>query len=385
MKKSLVALAALAAVGAASAQSSVTLFGVVDAAVSYYESKTTAPNGQSQKQSKWALSSGNESSSRIGVRGVEDLGGGLAASFWAEGSLDASTGNLGNSGATSVFDRRTTGSLSGPFGELRLGRDYAPTFWNDTIFDPFGTVGVGANALWMVGHQSLNTAGNPDYKFDYTRNSNSIGYFLPKNLGGLYGQVQYGFDEYVKITNGNVTDNSRAGRYGGGRIGYANGPLDVAFAYGRKILPGTGTTENYTDTMNLGASYDFKVVKVMGEYGQIKFKDRTANLANKVQGGLIGVTAPVGPGLIKASYAHVQGDWNAANTSKPKIDKFALGYVHNLSKRTALYATFAYTKGKNGAGINAAGASGLGGRLNGGFDTTTGKGYGYDFGLRHSF
>ncbi|MBS0426723.1 MAG: porin, partial [Proteobacteria bacterium] len=146
----LAALAALAVAGVASAQSSVTLFGIVDASISGYSSKSNlymdplvyladplAYFGQpgSVKQSKTALANSGYNTSRIGFRGTEDLGGGLAASFWLEAGISNDDGKKG----IDNFNRRSTVSLSGGFGEVRLGRDYTPTFWNDTVFDPFGT------------------------------------------------------------------------------------------------------------------------------------------------------------------------------------------------------------------------------------------------------
>src|SRR4051812_3948147 len=142
MKKTLIALAALATAGVASAQSSVTLFGVVDLS---YENVHTAAGRVS------GLAPSANSSSRLGFRGVEDLGGGMSASFWLEAAIApqsgiSSSGTTGNNqnppaagatplfnGATAgglTFNRRSTVSLSGGFGEVRLGRDYTPTFWN---------------------------------------------------------------------------------------------------------------------------------------------------------------------------------------------------------------------------------------------------------------
>jgi predicted porin len=150
MKKSVLALAVLGAfAGAASAQSSVTLFGVVDLNV------MTVDNGDRT----YSMGTDGMSSSRLGFRGVEDLGGGLKASFWLEAGVAPDTGrNAGTwgngdlplAGTTAregnqlFFNRRSTVSLSNQWGELRLGRDYTATFWNWTVFDPFGTNGVGA-------------------------------------------------------------------------------------------------------------------------------------------------------------------------------------------------------------------------------------------------
>ncbi|MFM2329662.1 MAG: hypothetical protein RLZZ494_1765, partial [Pseudomonadota bacterium] len=238
MKKSLIALAVLAASGAAMAQSSVTLFGVVDATYAY---------GSGSVSNKSQLTNSGYNSSRLGFRGVEDLGGGMSASFWLEAGLNNDNGtggvtNTNNQAATSTgggltFNRRSTVSLNGGFGEVRLGRDYTPQFWNLTVFDPFGTNGVGTT-------QTLNSSlGGPTT----IRASNSIGYFLPGNLGGFYGQGMYAFGNRAsnEVTAG--LDTSKNGTYVGGRVGYAQGPVDVALAYaktkfatGRSVDSGLG-------------------------------------------------------------------------------------------------------------------------------------------------
>ena len=433
MKKSLVALAVLAAAGAASAQSSVTLFGVVDAGVSYYSVKSafytntlfavpplTVPGGV--KRSQFALSNGGNASSRLGFRGTEDLGGGLAASFWLEAGINNDDGSKG----INNFNRRSTVSLSGGFGEVRLGRDYVPSFWNDTVFDPFGTVGVGQNLIGQVS-SNLATVRGPGSAVsasdNYVRSGNSIGYFLPPNLGGFYGQVMYALHENVKSSD-TAGSPSKRGRYVGGRFGYANGPLDIAAAYGESTaVDATGVTaaglptginsRNKLRTANLGASYDFGVVKLFGELSRVEdradftspilglggltFKDN-----DKYNGGLIGVTVPVGAGLIRASAARVKFKNDLGSFVTPptlfgttnldaSANKFAIGYVHNLSKRTALYATAARIRikhGENNPAIVGATTGGAPTFLSTGAGTTgfaPRSAYGYDFGLRHSF
>jgi len=413
MKKSLVALAALAVAGVASAQSSVTLFGVVDAAISGYSNKSdlavpslTSPFlPGSIKASRTVLSNSGYNSSRIGFRGTEDLGGGLAASFWLEAPISNDDGQTG----ISTFRRRSTVSLSGGFGEVRLGRDYSPTFWNDTVFDPFGTNGVGTN-LVSTANDAFNTfngaappvvAGVPSVLGNnYVRTSNSVGYFLPPNLGGFYGQLMYGFHEQNKYDPGAATptalNSQRTGRYVGGRFGYANGPLDVAASYGNSTVGDNffaGTTTS-VKTFNLGASYDFGVVKLFGEYSKAKNEVDVESfvLAQPtdidLKGWLLGATVPVGPGLIRVSYSAVKYDFNLpttffGTTSDPKANKFAIGYVHNLSKRTALYATVARLRDKNGAGLTLGGPSFVTSFGGGAYAPKTSTGY--DFGIRHAF
>jgi predicted porin len=384
MKKSLTALAALAVTGLASAQSSVTLFGVVDAGVSYQSATSrSATTGLTSKQSQWSVSNSGYNSSRIGFRGTEDLGGGLAASFWLEAPLSNDDGSN-----AIAFTRRSTVSLSGGFGEVRLGRDYSATFWNDTVFDPFGTNGSGSSVINTVSGSSA--LGNTNY----VRASNMVGYFLPPNLGGFYGQFQYGLNENVKTTATDTTaaTSSSAGRYVGGRFGYANGPLDVALSVGQNIAVDTTTLTRKIQTINLGASYDFGPVKLFGELSNVKNKfDLAAGDTHDTYNGyLIGASMPVGAGLIRASYSTVRYNAGAAGVTgeDPRANKFALGYVHNLSKRTALYATVARVNNRNDAaytgGLTAASTTGYG---------STGVSYsgvprsstGYDFGIRHAF
>jgi predicted porin len=350
MKKSLIALAVLASAGVASAQSSVTLFGIVDATLAF---------GKGSISNKTQLTNSGYNSSRLGFRGTEDLGGGMSASFWLEAGMNNDNGsgaptNLNNqasgtSAATAgtqglTFNRRSTVSLGGGWGELRLGRDYTPQFWNLTVFDPFGTNGVGTT-------QTLNSSlGGPVT----VRASNGIGYFLPGNLGGFYGQLQH-----YRGENANNVANDGTGT--ALRLGYANGPVNAALAY--------STTKYATGDIkstNLGGQWDFGVAKLMGHIS----RDRVSGSATG-KGGLIGALVPVGPGEIRLAYSTYKND--LAGT--PKTNKWALGYVHNLSKRTAVYATYARLKNSGGAAQ----------ALNGSGNAANQNSTGYDFGIRHSF
>jgi predicted porin len=390
---------------------------VVDASISGYSSTSRDQNGAtflnpfyvnqgSVKVSRRGLMNSGYNSSRLGFRGTEDLGGGLAASFWLEAPITNDDGQTG----VSTFARRSTVSLSGGFGEVRLGRDYTPTFWNDTVFDPFGTNGVGTNLVSTAnsafgafpGYASakttlVNTPNIPDVGgSNYTRASNSIGYFLPPNLGGFYGQLMYAFSEKTKYSPGLVTpavsNNSRQGRYVGGRFGYANGPLDVAVSYGSSTIADDyyyGITSK-VNTANLGASYDFGPVKLFGEFSRAKNKIDLGGTSAQysafvpeavLKGYLVGVTVPVGAGLIRASYSRVKFKTDLDDgLANPQASKLALGYVHNLSKRTALYATVARVSNKNGAALTVGGPTFIGNNVFIPKNST-----GYDFGIRHAF
>ncbi|MDM0069970.1 porin [Variovorax sp. J31P207] len=424
MKQSLVALAALAVAGVASAQSSVTLFGVMDAGVTNFSNKSDNALGNSATVNKIILQNSAYNSSRLGFRGTEDLGGGLAASFWLETAIgnDDGTAGAGFNNPTAInnqfFNRRSTLSLSGVFGELRLGRDYVPSFWNDCVFDPFGCNGVGTNLIFSASGfttQGATTNGfgaNPQQ----VRASNSIGYLLPPNLGGFFGQFMYAMNEQTSYDPGNLTpptasaivanptlansgNNARVGRYLGGRIGYTTGPLDVAFGAASSTIASNyflGTTTTL-DIWNIGASYDFGIVKLFTEYSNNKLKVDSSNpLVNPfgfaepgANGWLLGATVPVGPGLFRFLYSAVKYN-NVTPLNQvfgvadaPKADKWSFGYVHNLSKRTALYATVARVNNKNGADLTVGGPNYV--RTFGPAPLTPSSSTGYDFGIRHVF
>lgn len=352
MKKSLIALAVMAAAGAASAQSSVTLFGIVDATLQWSKS-SGEPNGDT----RFRVTNSGYNSSRLGFRGTEDLGGGMSASFWLEAGINNDDGTGTSAAGGLQFNRRSTVSLAGNWGEVRIGRDYTPQFWNLTVFDPFGTNGAGT---------TVTTAANLS-----TRLNNTIGYFLPRNLGGFYGQVMYGENELA-----NTSALVDSGTHFGARFGYAAGPFNVAVGFGRSQDMVAGATfVGDRDAWNVGGQWDFGVAKLMGQYAQLE--DDSA----EVKSWLIGALMPVGAGEIRASFSQAKTEVAGAD---PKVRRFAVGYVHNLSKRTAVYTTFAHTRADNSMAAPA-GMIGLYNSANGGATGAGGKTNVIDFGVRHSF
>jgi len=350
MKKSLLALAALTTfAGAASAQSSVTIGGIVDLAArsvkngSLGEIKTLSPEGLQ--------------SNRLVVRGVEDLGGGMRASFWLEGAIapdsggGASGGAPGASGGGHTWQRRSTLSLSGGFGEIRLGRDYTPTFWNHTIFDLFNTVGVAAQTNLMA---SANM-GTPVNSFATTlvRANNTIGYFLPSGLGGIYGQVMVAAGE-------GATGN----KYMGGRLGYAAGPINVAGAWGKTDK--TGPMLDDLVAWNVGASYKFSFMTLLGQYHEYEYRGST------LKNAYAGVSVPFGASTFKGTYGKT-GSFRSAT-------QIGLGYQYDLSKRTALYANYSKVDNERGSQFTASGSGVAPTAAQTGFKST-----GYEAGVRHAF
>jgi predicted porin len=360
MKKTLLALAALTAfAGAASAQSSVTVFGVVDLSVGQID------NGQVDR---FLMMTDGNASSRLGFRGVEDLGGGLKAGFWLESALAPDT-----SSAT-VFGRRTTVSLMGNWGEVRLGRDYTPTFWNWTVFDPFGTNGVGAAT--NLGLEVPQVAG-ANYG-TLVRADNTVGYFLPA-MGGLYGQAM------VSLGEGQFGNKIYAGR-----LGWASGPFNVAGSYGQTEISGTDDATNW----NIAGSWDFGFAKISGFYGNIE-ADNSAAFSQ--DNWFVAASVPFGAFTFKGSYGSVERDSNAGFCygampigtnaagnpigSRARTDcdasQWAIGATYDLSKRTTLYATYSSID-NNGTVFRTFGATNALGYTT---DTNTG----YQFGVRHSF
>ena len=344
MKKSLIALAVLAASGAAMAQSSVTLFGIVDTAVGYVD------NANAAGDSVYGLTTSGNATSRLGFRGVEDLGGGLKAGFWLEGEIFGDNGNANGFN----FQRRSTVSLMGGFGEVRMGRELTPSYSKTSSYDLFGQTGIGQFMGWTGNWYGIDgDSGNA------LRSSNMISYYTP-NFSGFTAGLGYGFDEQTT---------GKAGRYIGGYAAYDNGPLSVALSYDERNV-----AANFDrDTLPLAGSYNLNVVKLNAIVQQTK--DDVVGTDPKVNAYSLGVSAPMGAGEVKLQYAMY--DQKAIDS---KAHQLSLGYVHNLSKRTAVYGTVSYMDNKDDSNLGLA-AKNL---------KTAGPGFGesqtgVQVGIRHAF
>lgn len=338
MRKYLMVLVSVGAVGEAPAQSSVTLFGVLDMAVNHVRGSGEGATRKTQ------LMSGGDTTTKLVLRGAEDLGGGLTAGFWLALGLHGDTGTGFSSNSNNQANGRgapgelafgrSTLSVAGAFGEMRFGRDYVPAAWNTLEYDPFGDFG-GSLIL------PVSLAGFPSPTALHA--SNSIGYLLPPNIGGFYGQVTYamGENDSTSVLPGTRVSNRRDGSHTGWRFGYADGGLDIAIASGR-----TRYAAGDVRVRNLGVAYTFGPslagLIVMGEF----HADAVEPARGK--GVVAGMRLPIGAGEIKASYSRYQLEPGAA-ALRPVSSQIAVGYVHNLSKRTALYATAARIVNRNGA------------------------------------
>lgn len=331
MKKSIVALAVLGSfAGVAAAQSSVTLFGVVDAAARY-----TSANGQSVK----SLISGGSSTSRFGVRGVEDLGGGLKAGFWLESAINVDSGTTD----AAFWARRSTVSLMGNFGEVRLGRFKTSARLQIEEFDPTATTGLGSVANL---YSALGSG------FDLSRYSNEATYILPGNLSGFYGSADAAAGE------------GTANKMFSGRVGYKLDAFNVSAAYAE-----TGVNSKFKLT-TVGGSYDFGMAKALLTYSTTEFGTHEQKIFT------LAATAPLGNGSLWASYTDANYSRGTSAAISGDAVQYAAGYIYNLSKRTALYTTVALID--NGAGATFALPSSPA-------VVSNGRSSGVDVGVKHSF
>jgi predicted porin len=318
MKKSLLALAVLGAfAGSAVAQSSVTLYGVADANI------TSAKGGTNRLTS---VGSGGLNGSRWGLRGSEDLGGGLKANFVLESGYGIDTGN--SQQGSRLFGRASWVGLGGGFGEVRIGRQYTPIGAATDEIGPMGTKGADLFAV-------ANSSGNAFYRTD-----NAIDYLSP-NFGGLTFDIQYSTQFNGAELN---KPNKNFGQHYGFNVIYKGGPVKAGLAYLEvkdTVLNTAALTANEKAKGLFGfVGVTFAGVTVTGAYD----KTDVGAPKDRVTFGL-SVEAPVGPVALSAAVAKAKDTTGAANVSDDAT-LFTVQAVYNLSKRTALY-TF-YTGVSNG-------------------------------------
>jgi predicted porin len=358
MKKSLLALAALTAfAGAASAQSSVTAFGIVDLAARYVDNHSGSIK---------SLSSGGQATSRIGFRGVEDLGGGLRAGFWLESEVGPDTGSAGSTvgSASNVFwARRSTVSLMGRFGELRLGRDFTPTYNSFGANEIFGYVGVASPANLRGAFYANGQSGTALA----VRGSNGISYFTP-SMGGFSAQAQ--------VTAGEGAANQNKSM--GSRIAYAAGPFTFLGSWGQVEKQGVMTDD--LNTWNLGMRWNLGFATIGGMYEIADTAISGRSLEQKI--ATANITVPMGSGRFMAQYTESGGDGTAAAPSLYSAKMFGVGYVYNMSKRTSLYTSYGSIDNEGNATTGARfTTTGSGPAVTRGGEKSTG----YEFGIRHDF
>ncbi|CAM3511168.1 porin [Polaromonas hydrogenivorans] len=339
MKKSLIALAVLAASGAAMAQSSVTLYGIADAFVGSKEISSVNAAGVITKQRQTVVDSSGLNGSRWGLKGSEDLGGGLKALFVLESGLNIDTGAAAS--GTSLFNRQAFVGLDSSFGTVSLGRQYSAydsvrgTFLsaqgNSTSFDATNSATINTALLTGLPNTatpaqrlaSLNSYGGRVGAWTgyQTRIDNSIRYATP-NISGFQAAVVYGLGE-------NKTPTTDATKNASVSLTYANGPIGVGVTHADDEL----IQDFHVKNTAIGGYYDFGVAKAFLAYNQAKI----TGLAKQKEWA-VGVRAPLGATTLVAQYAQSKGDDLGKSTS------VALEGQYSLSKRTTAYAAFNRTK-----------------------------------------
>jgi predicted porin len=325
MKKTLVAMAAFAAVSSF-AQSSVTLYGRVDAGL--FSNKTISSGAGTAapvRISQVGIDNGNAvglTGSRWGMRGTEDLGGGLKAGFKLENRFSVDTG-AGTQAGPLLFGGESFLSLSGGFGTVKLGRIF-------TAFDDLRGIAVSKNnfdGAWTPVGDTYK-AGVADYA---GRGDNAIK-FESANFGGISGALMYAFGENKGV---GVSASNQVSAH----IKYANGPLAVGFGLQNEKPVGTAPKTKHAA---ISASYDLGVVSLSGGYNNSKLdtaKDTEFSL---------GVTVPLGAAAISAGFASSKS--KIAGAKDDKGSGFGISATYAMSKRTTLYTGLKSTNVKNAGG-----------------------------------
>lgn len=363
MKKTLLAAALLAGfAGAASAQSSVTLYGVLDGGLRY--NKVSIDNGSGA--SNFGLSYGNQSGNRFGLRGVEDIGGGNRVAFQLESGFEFGNGALQQGGR--IFGRQAwLGLENKSWGYVRIGRqtNFATEYVGIPV-DPFGTGGGQLNMGAAFG------AANTD------RLSNAIKYQTP-NMSGFQAGVGYSFATgntgvYTPAAGGGAstgsaynfaTQNNTRQLTLGAR--YMNGPIYVAASWDKVYAPESKGENASISSWNIAGTYDFKVVKLALGYGQTRDGailgqgsgvTGAGNFSNIGAGNgelvfapaigtnsyIVGATVPVNPvsrvllsWTLLTPNTNMKDAYNAQNQSA-----YNIAYTYDFTKRTNMYAQFGY-------------------------------------------
>ena len=332
MKKSLLALAVLGAfAGAASAQSSVTIYGLLDLAISKGNGGTSGAGASAD-----VMAGGNglskaylerqSASSRLGFRGTEDLGGGLSAQFQIEHRF---TPDDGAAAGTFWAGRSYVQITSAPVGSLYMGREYTPAFWPAVKTDPFGWDGVGQ--VGFAQYARFRSASSA------IRTANTVG-FRSASFGGLTVQGAVGLGEAVN------------GRDAGGNVEYSGGP--IYFGLGFEKISNGPVAQAGNQMINVGGAYDLGFIRPALYFASTK---TGVGSTAKNKDIMFALTAPIGAGKLKFAISRM--DPQGATNNETHI---GIGYDYALSKRTGVYVD--YGQGKSqvaGLTVNRAAAVGM--------------------------
>jgi predicted porin len=314
----------LLAASSAQAQSSVTAYGLFDVSAGV----SRVPGGTSVKN----VDSGKMTTSYIGFRGSEDLGGGLSVQFKLEHFLRADTGDAARFTGDTFWSRNALVGLSHTqWGTVTLGRNTTPLFVTTLSYNAFGD-SFGYSPSIRHYYTSGTTTGDSGW-------SDSVVYSSPRFGGFSFGLA------------GALGEGSN-GRNVGANVGYSDGPVAASLVY-QEVKKDGATAVNDSRTWQLGASYDAGVAKVFGQLGKVD--NLTTTHDYRIVG--LGARMPVAQsGAFLAQWGRLSPDTGA------KRNTLSLGYDHSVSKRTDIYMVGMRDKVEN-----------------------LSTGYGVSVGLRHRF
>lgn len=348
MKKSLLALAVLGAfAGAVSAQSSVTLYGRVDGGFSRIDPKAGTT---SEANATTGISSGILGGSRWGIRGSEDLGGGLRGIFTLESGFNLDDGTTGQSQTntrvtpsatnTRLFGRQAYAGVAGGFGTVVLGR--LATFSSGTgDFDRFGSLDPLRTGYSGLGWQATFSSASA------LRVDNAVAYLTP-NLAGFSAGVGYTFSPLLPELAGGASANNA------GYFTYANysaGPIYAVVTYDQFKLGESTPSRERQSHLQVGFGYDLKVVRLTAAYGQEKNQFALGTVGatggSDAKAWALGAVVPIGANRIGASYQNRKRDAEGTIT-EGKRTVWALTYEYSFSRRTTGYAAYGSVTDKDG-------------------------------------
>jgi predicted porin len=316
------------------AQSTVTIYGIVDLDGQYISGAAKAVR----------VTSGGLAGSRIGFKGTEDLGGGAFVDFVLEGGINADTGGSGQGG--SLFGRQAFGALRTPSGTFSAGRQYSSIYTITGEFSAFSNTNVGPTTAALGGYAggyepvqggsgsatAVSNATGESLNGGPARVNNSFRYTSPSfdgfKVSGLFGA-------------GEITGATGKTRLWDGSVRYTASGLDLMLSFvNDKAAGATAATSADVNTITAAASYAFDAFHVEGGY--LKGDDRrsiASTLQHDGRGFWLGGDYRVGANLFKAQWLNNKVENNAAGAKDSKLNAYGVGYQYDLSKRTALYSS----------------------------------------------
>lgn len=343
MKKTLAALAVLGAFAGSAFAANVTLYGLVDTGFSYYH---TDKGGNTDADDQFVMSTGANSASRFGLKGVEELGNGLKVGFVLENGFKSDTGAMSTNG--DLFDREALLFVDGAYGQLGMGRVGQLQSGNGT-YGIFGGKVAPMSSGWdkIAGHKYVMTGG-------FGRLDNTVTYKTP-TLAGFNAYAQYSFDAGNTAYADGVEGESSVDREYAVAVTYAAGPMYLAGIVTQTNVASFPNKADVEDPLmfSLGGHYNFGVLKAYAAAQYFQDSKLTVGAINDVDAvaqkgyaydgfGLhLGADVPAFGGTVKVGMGYMDAEDQVAELDMQRYT-FALGYEYPLSKRTFVYGGAGY-------------------------------------------